>query len=71
MIKGVASALYGAGAMAGVVNLISRRPASEPVHEILFNRSTRGATDTSVFFASQLDATLGRILARQWRLAAA
>lgn len=54
VIKGVSSALYGAGAMAGVVNLISRRPSSEPVHEILFNRSTRGATDTSVFVASQL-----------------
>jgi outer membrane receptor for ferrienterochelin and colicins len=54
VIKGVASALYGAGAMAGVVNLISRRPSPEPVHEILFNQSTRGATDTSVFVASQL-----------------
>jgi iron complex outermembrane receptor protein len=54
VIKGVSSALYGAGAMAGVVNLISRRPAKEPVREILFNRSTRGATDTSLFLASQL-----------------
>src|SRR5260370_6151973 len=54
VIKGVSSALYGAGAMAGVVNLISRRPGPEPVHEILFNRSTRGATDTSLFIASQL-----------------
>jgi outer membrane receptor for ferrienterochelin and colicins len=54
VIKGVSSALYGAGAMAGVVNLISRRPSPEPVHEILFNRSTRGATDTSLFLASQL-----------------
>src|SRR6202521_2097793 len=54
VIKGVASALYGAGAMAGVVNLISRRPTPEPVHEILFNRTTRGATDTSLFLASQL-----------------
>jgi len=54
VIKGVSSALYGAGAMAGVVNLISRRPAAEPVHEILFNRSTRGATDTSLFAAQRL-----------------
>src|SRR5437660_8688228 len=54
VIKGVSSALYGAGAMAGVVNLISRRPTAEPVHEILVNRSTRGATDTSLFLASQL-----------------
>ena len=54
VIKGVSSALYGAGAMAGVVNLISRRPTTEPVYEILLNRSTRGATDASLFLASQL-----------------
>ncbi len=30
VIKGVSSALYGAGAMAGVVNMISRRPSPEP-----------------------------------------
>ena len=62
VIKGVASALYGAGAMAGVVNLIARRPASEPVHEILVNRSTLGATDLSVFLASQLSAHWGASL---------
>ena len=54
VIKGVSSALYGAGAMAGVVNLISRQPSREPVHEILVNRSTLGATDASIFTASQL-----------------
>jgi len=54
VIKGVSSALYGAGAMAGVVNLISRHPGSEPIHEILFNRSTLGATDASLFVASPL-----------------
>jgi outer membrane receptor for ferrienterochelin and colicins len=56
VIKGVSSALYGAGAMAGVVNLIARRPGPEPVHEILVNRSTLGATDVSLFSASQLSA---------------
>ncbi len=54
VIKGVSSALYGGGAMAGVVNLISRRPASEPVHEVLFNRTTLGGTDASLFLASRL-----------------
>jgi outer membrane receptor for ferrienterochelin and colicins len=54
VIKGVSSALYGAGAMAGVVNLISRRPGSEPIHDFLVNRSTRGATDASMFLASRL-----------------
>ncbi len=54
VIKGVASALYGADAMAGVVNLISRRPESKPVYEGLFNQSTLGATDASFFLASRL-----------------
>ena len=51
VIKGVASALYGADAMGGVVNLISRRPSGEPARELLVNRSSRGATD-SVFFGA-------------------
>lgn len=59
VIKGVASALYGAGAMGGVVNLISRRPAAEPVREVLLNRSTRGATDAVLFSAAPLTAGWG------------
>lgn len=62
VIKGNASALYGSAAMAGVVNLISRRPAAEPVHEFLFNRSSLGETDASMFLASQLTAHWGASL---------
>ena len=47
VIKGVASSLYGAGAMGGVVDLISRRPSKEHERELLLNRSTRGATTVS------------------------
>jgi iron complex outermembrane receptor protein len=54
VIKGVASALYGAGAMGGVVNLISRRPGREPVREVLINRSTRGASDAVAWLAAPL-----------------
>ena len=54
VIKGNTSALYGSAAMGGVVDLISRRPTVEPIHEILFNVSTLGATDGSVFLARQL-----------------
>jgi outer membrane receptor for ferrienterochelin and colicins len=52
VIKGVASALYGAGALGGVVDLISRRPTDEAVREALVNRTSRGGTDTT-FFAAQ------------------
>src|SRR5687768_2522017 len=39
VIKGTASSLYGADAMGGVVNLISRQPGAEPTREFLLNRS--------------------------------
>ncbi len=62
VIKGVASSLYGAGAMGGVVNLISRRPGTEPVREFLINRSTRGATDAVMFVGAPLSKGWGLTL---------
>jgi outer membrane receptor for ferrienterochelin and colicins len=52
VIKGVASSLYGAGAMGGVVDLISRRPSDEAAREVLVNQSTRGATDVVGWYSS-------------------
>ena len=52
VIKGVASSLYGAGAMGGVVNLLSRRPGPEVQRELLVNRSTRGGTDAVAWYAT-------------------
>jgi iron complex outermembrane receptor protein len=52
VIKGVASALYGAGALGGVVDLISRRPGKDPTRDALVNRTSRGGTD-AVLFAMQ------------------
>ena len=54
VIKGVASALYGAGAMGGVVNLVSRRPGTETSYDVLFNQSSRGATDFVPFIMTPL-----------------
>ena len=51
VIKGVASALYGAGALGGVVDLISRRPGKEAAREALVNRTSRGGTDATLFAA--------------------
>jgi outer membrane receptor for ferrienterochelin and colicins len=59
VIKGVASSLYGAGAMGGVVNLLSRRPGSEPHREFLLNRSMRGASDAIGFFSTPLSGGWG------------
>ena len=52
VIKGVASSLYGAGAMGGVINLCLRRPAAQSEYEALVNRSTRGGTDAVGWSAS-------------------
>jgi iron complex outermembrane receptor protein len=57
VIKGVASALYGAGALGGVIDLISRRPGAGASRQVLVNRSSRGATDTVLFDAQPLNQT--------------
>ena len=56
VIKGVASALYGAGAMGGVVNLLTRRPGDERAVDLLLNQSTLEATDGVAFLATPLAA---------------
>jgi len=59
VIKGIASALYGAGAMGGVINLIARRPEAAAVRELLVNRTTLGGTDVSGFLASRVSSHWG------------
>jgi outer membrane receptor for ferrienterochelin and colicins len=62
VIKGVASSLYGAGAMGGVVNLVSRRLSNVAQREVLFNRSTRGATDAVTWLGGPLSDRWGATL---------
>ena len=59
VIKGVASSLYGAGAMSGVVNLIARRPGAAPESQLLLNRSSRGATDAGLWYSAPLSERWG------------
>src|ERR1051325_3715472 len=64
VIKGVASALYGAGALGGVVDLIARRPGAEAARDILVNRTSRVGTDAVLFAAQPLtDRWSGTLLA--------
>ncbi|HMR90851.1 MAG TPA: TonB-dependent receptor [Chitinophagaceae bacterium] len=49
IIKGPASTLYGGGAIAGMVNFISKTPGSRPVHEILLNQSNIGQSNIGYF----------------------
>jgi outer membrane receptor for ferrienterochelin and colicins len=62
IIKGVASSLYGAGAMGGVVNLVSKRPGDKAERELLLNRSSRGATDGVLYLAGPIADNWGATL---------
>lgn len=52
VIKGAASALYGASALGGVVNLVSRRPAGD--RELLLNGTTLGGGDAVLWSSGEM-----------------
>src|SRR5262249_3399372 len=62
VIKGVASSLYGAGAMSGVVNLVSKVPTAKAERQIVANRSARGATDGVLWYSTPLSSHWGLTL---------
>lgn len=59
VIKGSATSLYGASALGGVINLVSRRPGDEPESEILFNLTSRNGQDLTAYTASQVSDQIG------------
>lgn len=59
VIKGSASSLYGASALGGVINLLSRTPDDEPEGEVLFNVTSRNGQDVTGYFATPLTEQLG------------
>ena len=62
VIKGSASALYGASALGGVINLISKRPRDGFEAEVLGNVTTRGGQDLTAYAAAPLNETTGLAL---------
>ena len=62
VIKGGASAMYGAGAMGGIVNLVSRRPGRETVREVLVNATSRGGTDGVLWWEAPINERWGATL---------
>lgn len=60
VIKGAASALYGPGAIGGMLNLISRRPPDSA--EVLFNANGRGGADVIGFKAADVGRNGGTLL---------
>ena len=57
VIKGAASALYGASALGGVINLVSRSPAARHEGEGLFNVTSRGGTDSTLWLSGPAGAS--------------
>lgn len=53
VIKGASSALYGADAIAGVVNFITKDPAPQPEFSALVNGTTQRGADIAAFYARQ------------------
>jgi iron complex outermembrane receptor protein len=53
VIKGSSSTLYGGGAIAGLVNLISKTPAEERELRFMINGTTAGGLDLNGFFGQR------------------
>lgn len=66
VIKGAASALYGASALGGVINLVSRRPGTHPMAEILLNATSRDGQDATGYVAAPLGDGFGASLSTGW-----
>ena len=49
IIKGPSATFYGGGAIAGVINFISKEPTEEPVTSIIFNQTSALGSDFSLF----------------------
>ncbi len=59
VIKGSVSALYGASALGGVINLISKRPGDAFEAEALFNVTSRNGQDFTSYLAGPVSSNVG------------
>lgn len=59
VIKGSATSLYGASALGGVINLVSRRPGDQPESEVLLNLTSRNGQDLTGYTAAPLSDSTG------------
>ncbi|HCL04828.1 MAG TPA: hypothetical protein DHW64_02185, partial [Chitinophagaceae bacterium] len=57
VIKGSASTLYGAGAIAGLVNLVSKTPGEKREISFMANGTTAGGLDLSGFYSQRFSKT--------------
>src|SRR3546814_19052177 len=57
VIKGSSSTLYGGGAIAGLVNLVSKKPTDERQLNFLLNGTSALGLDASAFYAEKFKKT--------------
>ncbi|RFZ85428.1 TonB-dependent receptor [Mucilaginibacter terrenus] len=57
VIKGSSSTLYGGGAIAGLVNLVSKSPSDKRQLNFLLNGTSAGGLDVSSFYAEKFNKT--------------
>lgn len=55
IIKGPSATFYGGGAIAGVINFISKEPEDRPVTSLILNQTTALGTDFSLFDARKFE----------------
>lgn len=53
VIKGPASTLYGGGAIAGVINFISKIPEEKPAYHFIINKTSLGGNDYAAFISAK------------------
>ncbi len=70
VIKGAASTLYGEGAIAGLVNLISKTPTKEKEFELMLNGTSALGLDASLFYGKKKE-KLGLTLFSAYNLGSA
>jgi outer membrane receptor for ferrienterochelin and colicins len=59
IVKGAASTLYGGGAIAGVVNFITKEPTDKAETTILLNQTNLGGSDFAVYSRAKLSKKFG------------
>lgn len=53
IIKGSSSTLYGGGAIAGLVNMVSKTPGDEPTLDVLLTQTHVGGSTANVFYSDR------------------
>lgn len=57
VVKGSASTLYGGGAIAGLINLVTKKPGEDPELDLMLNQTSAGGTTLNGFYANRGEKT--------------